>query len=355
MNYYVNFKGDARLTGIIMNVYWKQGCPRDALWIKIQGLLVNNVLERELPMVQAIVGTWRKPDSKRNAAFQQVLLQTSFRGYPLIQWATELEMSTEMRQFLMLAGFKPKGTSNIPAGSQSIISLVIDHRKWAFEDVKLLIRKGHDVKGDRWEESPFDVALEYHRYDIAKLLLFNGAQTIPTIPHVLYTFVRTPFSVEALYLLITSNRLQSASIGENTFLLLLLKNYTSLKRYVHFHHYKNMILLILENIDIFFYEDRKALLDYQSDKSLSNEILEKIYTILYEPNSLMNICRKRLHRHYRCHFHSFIDILIDEAFPKSITDYLQCKDLLMKYFRAEDIEALDNSLAGITLKNCTFS
>jgi hypothetical protein len=68
----------------------------------------------------------------------------------------------------------------------------------------------------------------------------------------------------------------------------------------------------------------------------------------------MNICRKRLHRHYRCHFRRFIDILIDEAFPKSITDYLQYKDLLLKYFRAEDIEALYNRL-GISAKNCTFS
>ena len=58
----------------------------------------------------------------------------------------------------------------------------------------------------------------------------------------------------------------------------------------------------------------------------------------------MNICRKRLHRHYRCHFRRFIDILIDEAFPKSITDYLQCKDLLLKYFRTDNIAALDNRL-----------
>ena len=47
---------------------------------------------------------------------------------------------------------------------------------------------------------------------------------------------------------------------------------------------------------------------------------------------------------YRCHFHRFIDILIEEAFLKSIADYLQCKDLLLKYFRADDIEALDNRL-----------
>jgi hypothetical protein len=52
--------------------------------------------------------------------------------------------------------------------------------------------------------------------------------------------------------------------------------------------------------------------------------------------------------YYRCHFHRFIGILIDEAFPKSITDYIQCKDLLLKYFRAEDIETLDNRLAGIS-------
>jgi len=54
----------------------------------------------------------------------------------------------------------------------------------------------------------------------------------------------------------------------------------------------------------------------------------------------MNICRKRLHRHYIFHFNRFIDILLDEAFHKFITDYLQCKDLLLKYFSAEVIEAL---------------
>ena len=120
--------------------------------------------------------------------------------------------------------------------------------------------------------------------------------------------------------------------------------------------YKDIILLnFIDKIYIFCYEDRKALLNYQKDKSLPHEKLEIIHTILHEPDSLMNICRKRLHSHYICQFHRFRDIRTDEAFPKCITDYLQCKDLLLKYFRAEDIEALDNSLAGISLKKCTFS
>jgi hypothetical protein len=49
-----------------------------------------------------------------------------------------------------------------------------------------------------------------------------------------------------------------------------------------------MILLILDKIEIFCYEDRKALSDYQNDKSLPNEILEKIHTILYEPAKTQN-------------------------------------------------------------------
>ena len=113
-------------------------------------------------------------------------------------------------------------------------------------------------------------------------------------------------------------------------------------------HYKDIILLILDKIDIFCYEDRKALFEYKNYISLPNEILEKIHTILYEPDSLMNICRKRLHRHYSTYFHRFVDILIDEAFLKSIIDYLQYKDLLLKYFRAVDIKDLDSSLAGIS-------
>ena len=152
-------------------------------------------------------------------------------------------------------------------------------------------------------------------------------------------------------MLIIYNCLISVAVGGETLLLHLLKFKSSSNP--HLHDYKDIILLILNKIDIFCYEDRKALLDYHNDKSGPSEMLEKIHTILYEPKNLMNICRKRLHRHYRCHFHRFIDILIDEAFTKSITDYLQCKDLLLKSFRAEDIEALDNRL-GISSKKLSF-
>jgi len=170
------------------------------------------------------------------------------------------------------------------------------------------------------------------------------------VPRLRYTYA---FQSRKLYLLITYNSVQSLAVGEESILRYLIKYAPSSHRYLL--DYKDIILLILDKINLFRYEDRKVLCDYQNDESLPNEILEKIHTILYEPDSLMNICRKRLHRHYRCQFHRFICILIDEAFPKSITDYLQCKDLLLKYYRAEDIEALDNSLAGISLKKCTSS
>jgi hypothetical protein len=39
----------------MVNAYQKQGCPRDAHWNKIQNLLAKKVLDRELPIVQAIV------------------------------------------------------------------------------------------------------------------------------------------------------------------------------------------------------------------------------------------------------------------------------------------------------------
>ena len=268
-------------------------------------------------------------------------------GYPLIKWTTELEMGTEMRQCLIEARFTPEGTSKISEGPKSIISLVISDRKWAFDDLNFLIRKGHDVnKGDELRELPFYEALTWGRYDIVKLLLLNGAQPIlPTNLDDSMYFECVLFRVEALYLLIICNSLLSVVVREKTLLLHLLTTRSLSNPDMN---YKDIILLILDKIEMFCYEDRKALLDYQNDKSLPNEILEKIHTILYEPDSLMNICRKLLRRHYRCHFHRFIDILIDEAFPEYITDYLQCKDLLLRYFCAEDIEALDNRLAGIS-------
>ena len=254
-------------------------------------------------------------------------MRTTFYGYPLLKWATELEMCTEMRQFLIESRFTPESTSKLCEGYAFIICLLIDNRKWAFEDVKLLICKGHDVNCSDFGP-PFYVALRRHRYDIAKLLLLNGAKPLPTNPKYLHYF--TYFRREAFYLLITCSSLLSVADEGETLLRYFLKDISSFHR--HALHYNNMILLILDQIEIFCYEDRKALSDYQNDKSLPNEILEKIHTILYEPDSLMNICRKRLRRHYRCHFHRFIDILIEEAFLKSITDYLQCKDLLLKYF-----------------------
>jgi ankyrin repeat protein len=84
-----------------------------------------------------------------------------------------------MRQCLIEARFTPEGTSKISEGPKSIISLVISDRKWAFDDVNFLIRKGHDVnKGDELRELPFYEALTWGRYDIVKLLLLNGAQPI---------------------------------------------------------------------------------------------------------------------------------------------------------------------------------
>lgn len=153
-----------------MNAFRKQGCPPIPHWYAIQGLLAKRVLERDLPIVQAIVDTRRDSNSEINVVFEQCLLRTTFNGYPLIKWATELEMSTEIRQFLIETGFTPEGTSKISEGPVSIVSLVIDDQKWAFEDVKFLIRKGHDVNKcvqhssdfDRCEQLPFHEALRWH-------------------------------------------------------------------------------------------------------------------------------------------------------------------------------------------------
>ena len=96
----------------MMNAYRKQGCPVNAPWYTIQGVLAKTVLDRELTIVQAIV-TRRESNSEINVKFERSLLKTTFNSYPLINWATELEMSTEMRQFLIEAGFIPWRASGI--------------------------------------------------------------------------------------------------------------------------------------------------------------------------------------------------------------------------------------------------
>jgi len=223
----------------MMNAYRKQRCPLIPLWYKIQGLLAQKVLDRELPIVQAIVDTRRESKSEINVAFEQCILRTNFNGFPLIKRATELEMSTEMRQFLIEAGFKPEGTSKLSEEPVSIISLVIDDRKWAFEDVKCLIRKGHDVnKCDRWSQLPFHVALGWQRSDIVKLLRLNGAQPLPTNPDNLSYSMHKYFRVETLYLLIICNSLLSVIVRGKSLLRHLLKYKRSSNPDMH---YKDII------------------------------------------------------------------------------------------------------------------
>jgi hypothetical protein len=111
----------------------------------------------------------------------------------------------------------------------SIISLVIDDRKWAFEDVKCLIRKGYDVNKydqnssefDRYR--PFHVALRRYRYDMTKLLLLNGAQPLPAYPNNLKYHNHQHFREETFYLLITCNSLLSVVVEGETPLRYLLK------------------------------------------------------------------------------------------------------------------------------------
>lgn len=212
----------------MLNAFLKQGCPQP--WNTILGLFATKVLERELPIVQAIVDTVREPNTLIYGKFQRSFFNTTFKGYPIIKWVIELE-TTEMREYLLKAGFKRLSYSKIHKGPVSIISLVIDDRKWAFEDVKYLIRQGHDVnkydqKSSRFNEcrkSPFHVALLRDRYDIAKLLLLNGAQPLPTDPDNLKSHMQDHFREETFYLLITCNSLLSVVVEGETPLRYLLK------------------------------------------------------------------------------------------------------------------------------------
>ena len=149
-------------------------------------------------------------------------MRTTCYGYLLLELTRELEMCTEMRQFLIESHFTPEGTSKLCEGYAFTICFIIDNRKWAFEDVKLLICKGHDVNCSDFGP-PFYVALRRHRYDIAKLLLLNGAKPLPTNPNYLHYFIY--FRREAFYLLITCNSLLSVAVEGETLLRYVLNRY----------------------------------------------------------------------------------------------------------------------------------
>jgi hypothetical protein len=74
-----------KLTRIMMNAYRKQACPDITCWYAIQGLLAKQVLDRKLPIVQAIVDTRRESNSEINVEFEQCLMRATFNGYPLLK------------------------------------------------------------------------------------------------------------------------------------------------------------------------------------------------------------------------------------------------------------------------------
>jgi hypothetical protein len=65
------------LLRIMMNAFRKRGYNINADWYNIPHILARKVLERELPIVQAIVGTGRESKSERKAFQQGILNATS--------------------------------------------------------------------------------------------------------------------------------------------------------------------------------------------------------------------------------------------------------------------------------------
>lgn len=239
---------------------------------------------------------------------------------------------------------------NYPDYTLPCIGDVITEDKSSLDNVKCMIRQGYDVNACTDNKSrpritgnvktrkdpPFFIALGYGRLDIVKVLLLNGAQ--PLNRNMFYYRYLVEANVRAciFYLLLTCYTPLSVPCGETSLLQYLLGRAiaSSVKPSC-----KDLFLLLLDRIDTFCDEDRKALMNYHHLSLFPDvEILQKINDIFFEPRRLKDICRNQLHRCFAYCFKNYIDFLTDQGCPGSIVGFLQFTDLLEKYFDRKDIE-----------------
>lgn len=226
----------------------------------------------------------------------------------------------------------------------------ITEDKSSLDNVKCMIRQGYDVNACTDNKSrprltgnvktrkdpPFFIALGYGRLDIVKVLLLNGAQTLNRNTFYYRYLVEANVRARIFYLLLTCYTPLSVPCGETSLLQYLLGRAiaSSVKPSC-----KDLFLLLLDRIDTFCDEDRKALMNYHHLSLFPDvEILQKINDIFFEPRRLKDICRNQLHRCFAYCFKNDIDFLTDQGCPGSIVGFLQFTDLLEKYFDRKDIE-----------------
>jgi hypothetical protein len=81
----------------MMNAYRKQECPVNAPWYTIQGVLAKTVLDRELPIVQAIPGNHVTMKHK----FKDQIFALKYNYSPCLKAVDNIFQNTKCRNILI--------------------------------------------------------------------------------------------------------------------------------------------------------------------------------------------------------------------------------------------------------------
>jgi len=284
-------------------------------------------MKRNVSSVKVIVD-----GAKDHPAVMTILFRAMHKKCGLLKW-TELLEIRDINTILIESGFR---YSNCPDDGLPCIGDVITEDKWSLGNVKCMIRKGYDVNST--DESPFWIAMRYNRFDIAKVLLLNGAQPLQS-DMFMYRYLEYIARTRIFYLLLTCYTPLSVPCEETS----LLKYHLGLPITTLCSPLKpsckDLCLLLLDRIDTFCDVDRKALMNYRRHSLLPDEeMLQKINEIFFEPRRLQYICRNQLHRCFAYCFNNYIDFLTDQGCPGSILGFLRFNDLVEKYFEEKVIE-----------------
>ncbi|XP_071153790.1 uncharacterized protein [Mytilus edulis] len=315
--------GDSKLCHTVIKEYIKYGWNKN----QICKWLIEAIFNHNLNVVKAIItGVDVEPE------LQSELRKLRYKGYTALRWAEVLE-SREIVDFLQRKEFVALGSST--NAWSAISSIIIIENEHLIQNVATLINKRHDVNKPHSDfthsdanqcdtqdrvmlnETPFLVALKTGRYDVMALLLMNGA--LPLVEDFfLYRLLEINVRAKVFYLLLSCNALKSMPAGDTSLLQFLLAR--SIHVYVLSHvkpSIKDLIMLLLETFDDFCHEDKRFLLS-NDVYTVDEEILAKIHSVLYEPRTLADLCRRRLRSHLGLSFQIFINYIKHGGFPPRI-------------------------------------
>ncbi|CAC5393503.1 unnamed protein product [Mytilus coruscus] len=361
--------GDGKLFYIVMKEYVKLGSKRRLVKKQIHNWFIQAILNHNIRAVKVIIiGS----DIHTEPELRSELRKLRYGGYSALKWAEELEL-TDIATYLSEEHFIALGSAHSPwSAISSIIIMENEHliendhlfeNEHLIENVATLISRGHDVNKansdlthsganfnecntqDRvmLNETPFFVALKTGRYDVLVKLLLNGALSVAD-ERFLYRFVEINTRAKVFYLLLSCNAIDSMAAGDTSLLQYLLIRSTNVNGPSQIKpKVKDLVLLLLETFRCFCYEDKRFILSNDIN-TIDEEILAKIHSVLYEPRTLADLCRRRLRSHLGLSFQMFINYIKQEGFPPRIIDYIQYRHLIVKYFNEEDIQCVEQSL-----------